>query len=269
MRASTAAGDVFYQRLPFRVNKPFDISAEGYPYEGKLWVTANVAGLGEKSKGVVARSRLLQGENVVGSCETSTFTRGLGAAAIDITKLPPGKYVVKSAAIAPDGTTLGETMRTSSSSPNLRGGVRRPAANTPFPSHGRRSISPMALLGVLGRQYQTGAGSLPQQVVVNGQSILAGPITMQMKSGAAATDLARLPAAVGDSFPDSITRNAQGSVGSVKVGLKTTTEFDGTQRCDLTLGAGDIEELTLEIPIQNKSRSSCCPPPAPPPRPPK
>ena len=60
VRASTARGDMYYQRLPLRVVKPYDIAAEGYPYEGKLWVTANVAGLSGTPKGLVARSRLLR-----------------------------------------------------------------------------------------------------------------------------------------------------------------------------------------------------------------
>lgn len=50
VRATTAHGDMYYHRLPLRVIKPYDISVEGYPYEGKLWVTANVAGLAAAPK---------------------------------------------------------------------------------------------------------------------------------------------------------------------------------------------------------------------------
>lgn len=91
IRASTAGGLMYYQRLPFRVFKPYDISVEGYPYEGKLRVTANVTGLNATSRGLVARSRLVAGNQVHGVCDTGSFQRGLGAAAIDISSLPQGK----------------------------------------------------------------------------------------------------------------------------------------------------------------------------------
>ena len=79
IRATTAAGPMVFQRLPFRVKKAYDVSVEGYPYEGKLWITANVSGLAKAPQGLVARSRLMQGDRVVAECSTDRFAAGWGA----------------------------------------------------------------------------------------------------------------------------------------------------------------------------------------------
>ena len=107
LRAATAKETMYYQRLPFRVMKAYDVAVEGYPYEGKLWVTANVAGIANPPKGLTARTRLMQGDKMVAECSAASFTAGLGEGSIDVGNLAPGKYLVKSEAVAPDGKVLG------------------------------------------------------------------------------------------------------------------------------------------------------------------
>jgi hypothetical protein len=255
LRASTDKGELFYQRTPFRVIKPYDISVAAYPYEGKLWITANVAGLGENAGKVIARSQLLQGDKVLGTTETSQFVRGLGDAFIDISNLPPGKYSVRSIAVA-EGKELAKA--DAEFEQFARPDWWRSAAGTehtvPVPWTPVR-YNGNGTLGVLNREYRVGTGVLPQQVVVKGKGILAAPITLKMKAGAASADLGRLPATKGETFPDSITQNATGKVGNIQVSLKTKTEFDGMQMTTLTLspnGAAQVDSLVLEIPIKNE-----------------
>lgn len=254
VRASTQAGDMYYQRLPFRVVKPYDIAVEGYPYEGKLWVTANVAGLTAPPKNLIARSRLLQGDHVYGACETADFQRGLGAAAIDITQLPPGKYVVKSEAIGAGGKKLAaaeadfEQFALPAWQHN-RAGLDHsvPATWTPVRASAQSTQ-------VWGRDYQ-GDGALPRQIVNQGEALLAAPIRLTLRADGTATDLAALPATNHTNAGDAAVRAAQTQVGRLAVKLATTTEFDGLARCDVTLmptGPVDVAQLLLEIPVKAK-----------------
>ena len=78
IKAATAAGPMLFQRLPFRVIKAYDIAVEGYPYEGKLWITANVAGLTNPPAGLQARSKLMQGDKVVAEVQHRSVHRRAG-----------------------------------------------------------------------------------------------------------------------------------------------------------------------------------------------
>lgn len=255
VRASTDQGDLYYQRIPFRVIKPYDVSAEGYPYEGKLWVTANVAGLTDAPKGIVAKSQLMQGDRVLGTCETAEFKRGIGEAAIDITQLSPGKYVVKSQAVSSDGKALAaaEADFEQFAKPawwKSKTGLDRtvPAPWEPVRSTGKG-------IKVWGREYRCSSESLPSQIVNQGEEILAAPITFRLTADGNTTDLARLRAVDAASTGDSTYRVSDATVGKLRVKLTTNTEFDGLQRCDLTLtpdNAMDVSGLLLEIPIKKK-----------------
>ncbi|MBC8875979.1 MAG: hypothetical protein H8E44_41675, partial [Planctomycetes bacterium] len=254
VRASTEKGDLYYQRMSFRVNKPFDVAAEGYPYEGKLWVTANIAGLPNVPDGLVARSQLVQDGQVIRTCETSEFVRGRGAAAIDIADLPPGKYTVKSEAIAPDEPPLAgaETEFEQFAKPEWwrsRAGIDD---SVPGPWQSVRATE--GEIEVLGRTYRNGDGSLAEQVDCWGDELLAAPITFKLTTGGETTDLARLPARTEATPSDVCLRHARTRLGPLRVNLTTTTEFDGLQRCDLTLtptGSAEVSSLVLEIPVKS------------------
>jgi len=255
VRATTDQGDLFYQRTPFRVIKPYDVSAEGYPYEGKLWVTTNVAGLTDAPKGIVAKSQLMQGDKAFGSCDTAEFKRGVGEAAIDVTQLPPGKYVVKSQAVAPDGKVLAaaETDFEQFAKPawwKSKAGLDR---SIPSPWEPVRSAG--SGIRVWGREYRCGDESLSTQIVNQGAEILAAPIALKLTVEGKTADLARLRAVDTAGMGDSVYRVSDATLGKLQTKLTTNTEFDGLQRCDLTLtpdGAVDITGLLLEILIKKK-----------------
>lgn len=255
LQARTGDHLLYYQRLPFRVAKAYDITVEAYPYAGKLWVTANVGGLGQLPAGLVARSRLMQGDKVVSECQTSEFKRGLGEASIDITALPPGKYVVKSEAVNAEGKVLGsaEGDFEQFAKPvwwQSQAGLdhKVPWPWTPVQCDGQT-------IKVLGREYRCGTGSLPQQVKSRGVDLLAGPITFPLTAGGQTVDLAKLRALDAAHPDDAAVRFANGAVGDFAVRLQSTTEFDGLQRYDLTLTpkqAAEVSSLTLEIPIKRE-----------------
>ena len=252
VRASTQAGDMYYQRLPFRVVKPYDIAVEGYPYEGKLWVTANVAGLTAVPKGLVARSRLLQSDKVYGTCEAVNFRRGLGAAAIDITQLPPGKYVVKSAAVAAAGKVLASAEADFEQFAKPAWWHNQIGSDHSVP----KPWTPVRVMDqsihVWGREYQ-GDGPLPRQIVNQAKEMLAAPIRLKLTADGATVDLANFRAANITTPSDMAVGEAETRLGRLAVRLVTTTEFDGLQRYDLTLtptGPVDVAQLLLEIPVK-------------------
>ncbi|NPV45410.1 MAG: hypothetical protein HPY69_00520 [Armatimonadetes bacterium] len=255
LEARTEAGVLYAQRLPFRVAKPYDIAVEGYPYAGKLLITANVGGLGALPEGLVARSRLLRDGEVVARCETTTFVRGLGEAAMDIRDLPPGRYTVESEAVAGDGAVLGTAQAEFEqfdkpawwrSQVGLDHTVPWPW--TPVQSDGQT-------IRVLGREYRCGSGSLPRQIISRGTPILAAPVRLQLVAGGRTLDLATLPAEDVPHPEDAVVRQSRATAGALDVALQVTTEFDGLQRYDLTFlprEAASVGTLTLEIPLRRE-----------------
>ena len=203
----------------------------------------------------MARSRLLQEEQVVGQCEARVFPRGLGEATMDISALAPGKYVVKSEAVAADGKVLGnaEAELEQFAQPQWwksQAGVDHtvPWPWTPVTRDG-------GTIGVLGREYRCAGGSLPRQVVARGQEMLAAPMSLKLTAGGATTDLADLPATDLQHPNDAVGRRSATTLGNLDVALQVRTEFDGLQRYDLTFtprAAAGVEALTLEIPLKRE-----------------
>jgi hypothetical protein len=254
LNADTDAGPMYYQRLPFRVMKAYDITAEGYPYEGKLWVTANIGGLG-KVDGVVARSQLVEGDRVLGRCETQAFKNGVGSSAISIADLPPGKYLVRSDAVGADGKVLAsaEAEFQQFAKPawwHSQAGVDH---TIPVPWTPVKVIA--GAIKMWGREYRCGRGILPKQIVNQGEEMLAGPVSLKLTTGGKTVEVADLPAVEVPHPNDAAVRQASGQAGPIKVEMHTSTEFDGLQRCDLTLtptGSVQVTSLQLEIPIKSQ-----------------
>ncbi|MFH1970541.1 MAG: glycoside hydrolase domain-containing protein [Verrucomicrobiota bacterium] len=271
VRAATAKDVMYYQRLPFRVIKAYDISAEGYPYEGKLWITANVKGIPNPPQGMVARSRLMQGATQVAECTASEFLNGIGAVSIPIDALAPGKYLVKSEALAPDGKVLGsaEAEFEQFAKPGwwkntigIDHSVPNPWTPVSIVRKGWFGLGGSVGIGVLGRTYMHQGTALPKQIVNQKEDMLAAPITFDLKSGDSVWHLADLKATQTQKFDDMVQFSSEIQCGPLKVVLVTTTEFDGLQRYDLTLTPNrttEVSNLTLEIPIKSEFATFLCP----------
>ncbi len=252
LRASSPTGDLYVQRLPFRVSKPYDISVANYPYEGKLWVTANIGGLGSRCTRV--RVRLVDKTGApAGRCEVRDFTRGLGRAAMATDTLPHGEYGILSEALDAQATVLAKAeadVRLQRKPPWWRSpaGVDHtvPVPWTPVTT-GADEVR------TWGRVYR-GTGCLPQQIVNQNTDMLAAPMRLRIAAGSAAADLASVPLRVTETKPDVVIRQGELRIGEVMVSLRTRTEFDGMQRCDLDLvptrEGAVVSSLILEIPLR-------------------
>jgi hypothetical protein len=256
LTAGTDDAQFYYQRLPFTVQKIYDISVAGYPYEGKLWVRANTGGIENPPAGMIARAALTGAAGEAGSCEIADFNdRGVGNGAMDITGLAPGTYRVTSQALAPDGTVLGEAEAEYTHYDKPRfwrsdAGVDNtvPAPWTPVESSG-------GVTSVWGREYRFGARILPEQIVNQDRELLAGPVTLQTTVGGESTDLASLTASDVECPDDRAIREAIAAVGNVQVAIRTTTEFDGLQMYEVTLtpdGEARLDSLDLRVPVKRE-----------------
>jgi len=251
-RAATEDKELFYRRLPFRVDKPFDVAAEAYPYEGKLWITSNIGGMESVPAGLTVRCKIVGQNGEVGTCQIDSFDRKVGRGAIDIASLPAGSYTVAADATAPDGRVLARADTEVELFPQptwwrSEAGVDHtvPAPWTPVEADGKA-------VRVWGREY-VGTGALPAQIINQNVEMLAGPIRLSLTASDESRDLATAPAEISELRPDAVIRTATAQFPKAEVEIRSTTEFDGMQRCDLFLrprGEVDIASLTLEIPIK-------------------
>ena len=176
--------------------------------------------------------------------------------------LRPGKYVVKSEAVAADGKVLAaaEADFEQFAKPGWwqnHIGIDHsvPAPWTPV-AVGDKGIA------VWGRHYRCAGGTLPQQIVNQREEMLAAPIALRLAADGAAADLAALPAANVSASPDVAIRQAKTRLGRLGVKLVASTEFDGLERYDVTLTPGaplDIKDFVLEIPVKSKYASFVLP----------
>ncbi len=254
--ASENGRELYYQRLPFRVEKAFDVRAEVYPYEGKLWVKFDVSGLPEEAEGVTAKASLERDGKVFGTCQVAEFDRGRGQASVDIGQLPVGSYVVQAEAVDADGKPLAaaHTEVTQYEKPPFWRSTAGLNNTVPEP------WSPVAAkadgcIEVWGRQYQCNAGVLPQQVTSQGQPLLRGPVALMITSGRQTVDLGASGAKTVTSPNDRAVRKAELTIGDIQAECTTTTEFDGMMRCDLTLTPAHetkIDKLVVRIPLRKQ-----------------
>ncbi len=255
LSASSEDGhELYYQRLPFKTEKAFDVIAEIYPYEGKLWVTFDVSGLQGNAEGITAKAGLQKDGKVFGTCQAVEFNRGRGRASIDIMQLPVGTYVVEAEAVGADGKPLAaaHTEVTQYEKPPFwrsKAGMDNtvPEPWTPVAARENGAIE------VWGRQYQCNAGVLPQQITSQDKPLLSGPVALLITSGGQTMDLGASGAKAVSSPNDRAVRSAELKVGDITAQCTTTTEFDGMMRCDLTLTPAretKIDKLLVRIPLR-------------------
>ena len=252
VRAATEEGPLFYRRLPFRVTRPFDISAEVYPYEGKLWITTNIGGMDHPPPGLTVRCRLAGQDGPVDSCEIGQFDRGIGKGSIEVDKLPAGKYSVKADATATDGRVLASAAVETEVFSKPAWWRSTAGVDQTVPKPWTPVAADEKTIRVWGRDY-LGGGALPVQIVNQGSEMLAAPIRLALGVDGKTEDLAAVAMHLVEQRPDAVVRSGGVQAGAVEVKLRSTTEFDGMQRCDLTLspaGECEVSGLCLEIPLK-------------------
>ncbi len=254
LTAATAEETLSYQRLPFSVDKPFDIAVAGYPYEGRLWVTASIGGMPDLPEGSMVRARLVAGEREAGACEITQFDRGSGQGAIDITQVEPGQYEVQASVVGPDGEVLAQAAAGWEQFDRPVFWMSDAGMERTVPTPWTPVEAAADAIRVWGREYRGDGRIMPGQIVNQGQDLLAGPIELTATVGGAAIDLSALPAAIVEAADDRAVQEAALD-GPVPMTLRATTEYDGMQRYDLTIspaGEATVDALALAIPVRRE-----------------
>ncbi len=256
LTAGTDDTPFYYHRFPFTVQKVYDISVAGYPYEGKLWVRSNVGGIEDPPAGMIARATLTGEGGDASSCEIPEFNdRGVGNGAMDITGLAPGTYRVTSQALAPDGTVLGEAEAEYTHYDKPRFWRSTAGVNNTVPIPWTPVQAAGGTTHVWGREYRFGTRILPEQIVNQGREVLASPVTLQTTLAGQSVDLAALAASAVECTDERDIREATSTIGNVAVSIRTTTEFDGLQMYEITLtpdGEARLDSLDLRVPIKRE-----------------
>lgn len=254
LSAASSEGQLCYQRIPFTVDKPFDIAVAGYPYEGKLWVTANVGGMGTLPEGARVRAALVADQREFGTCEIADLEGGRGEGAIDITELPAGQYEVRAQVLGPDGTVLAEAAAGFEQFDRPRFWMSETGTERTVPVPWTPVELTREAVRVWGREYR-GGRILPAQIVNQGREILASSPTLTLTVAGKSVDLAALAARTVEAADDRAVQEARTRVGGATVTVRATTEFDGLARYDLTIDPGDVatvEGLALTVPVRRE-----------------
>jgi hypothetical protein len=110
-------------------------------------------------------------------------------------------------------------------------------------------VQPLTVARVVLREYQLGASGLPAQILSRGKELLWAPVELTL-AGRAPKWTRRLVS----QKPTAVIWEAKASTRALRMVLKTTLEYDGMIRYDLTLDPGRAEaqlrELQLHIPYR-------------------
>ena len=104
-----------------------------------------------------------------------------------------------------------------------------------------------------GRDYTFGAASLPAQVRILGQEMLAGPVRLLLTANGQTQSVPLGGFKATETTPLKVTFTTSGRVGAVAVSATAWMEFDGFYRNTIILSAAEptpVEALAIEVPIK-------------------
>ncbi|MGD9497141.1 MAG: glycoside hydrolase domain-containing protein [Armatimonadota bacterium] len=169
---------------------------------------------------------------------------------LPVADLPPGEYAVRAEARGAGGQTLGQTAQTliiPDPSPWLGNAIGL-TETVPEP------FTPLAIDGravrCWGREYTFGSSGLPAQVVSQGETLLAGPVQLELVAAGRLVAWEGGPRLRIDGRD--VRGRARGAAGDTRVECLTTVEYDGMMCFDLTLTpqrTTTLDRLVLRIPF--------------------
>lgn len=254
VRAADEQGETLLsQGFRFRTAKAFDLAIRTFPRAGHALLAADARGL----RGLVAAVDCqVTGPDGARTAQTriEIGSDGTGQSSLGLEGLVPGSYTVQATVRAPDGAVLDSTSRDLQVYPKpVWWGNDLGLDHSVPPPWG--PVQPTADgLSVWGREYIFGGTVFPRQMTSQGVELLAAPPSLRLTAGNDTVDLATLPESGRISFPDAVTVTATRATAGLRLEARTTLEFDGFLRCDLTLTpAADpvtVDELALVLPVR-------------------
>jgi hypothetical protein len=244
--------EAFYQSFRFETAKAFDVAVSKYPYAGHVLFRANTQGVGEPVEKVNC-AVAGPGGKAVGDVPIVVDQNGSGEARFSIRNLAPGLYTMTATVVSKGGKALDRSRRSFKLFPEPAWWGNGYGLDHSVPP----PYQPVRVAGrgvsVWGRDFAFAGTVFPKQIRNQGVDMFRRPPVIRLRTGGRTADLAGLAAAEKTVFADAVTLTARQNVGALAVTARSTLEFDGFLRCDLTLAPAaapaTVEALVLEIPL--------------------
>jgi len=186
-----------------------------------------------------------------------TFGHGANAAMLDFAKRPAGTYRVKILVKDKVGATVSEkaidVWKPYDAKPDWLGNKIGLDDTVPPP------WTPLKVSGGVvecwNRAYDFGEAPFPRRIKIAGEPVLAGPIELVVSMGRESVPLRWKNVAVKRTGPDKAVIEGDASRGGFAFRVRTTVEFDGFMRSDITISPGGKNELSgfaLTIPLRSE-----------------
>jgi len=239
---------------------PLQLRLRNYPLEGTLEAAVDASGLPGLDDSTSTTVAVVSPEGKPLRSERLTLSpqQPQGALTFEVGDLPPGRYEVAATAPGlPKPITAAFTRPVRPAWLGSKQGLSEQVLPPWTPV--RRQADRVK---VWGREYRFGPLPFPAEVTAAEQSILAGPITLQV----VADGKARTWPATGEvrsvsAKPNRAVLATKAAGDGIVCEGRATTEYDGMVRSDFTIrptGVRTIEELSLVVPIKEEHAKYLC-----------
>lgn len=249
---------VYMHAAPLIVPDPLQVTIGKYFLEGLMEIDATLSGLGIFARGASATANVFNAKGKrLRVKRLKTDPEALTASTVlDVSKLDPGGYELRVAAIGRKGHLLHRVSIpfTKPEIPSWLGsqeGISNEVLTpwTPVTVEG-------SAVGVWGRNYEFGPLPFPRRVTAAGRSILAGPVTLRVVAddGEYTWQQAGEIETV-ETTPARTILTTAGVADNIRCSGKVTVEYDGMVRSDFVVtprGVKTIQQVSLVIPIKEE-----------------
>ena len=250
-----ANGDVLLRTItPYEAAPP--LRAEMIPVllTDTAWVEFDLGDLPDVPDEARGRVRIL---DRAGAKRIEATVRGLGrlrkaSRLIDISKLRPGDYTAEISLVDDSGPIGAVRSQQLTIPPKPEWFGNKLGISDTVPPPWSAMVTDGRTIRTGERTYQLGDMLLPESVNINGVEFLAGPIRMNFRGGTAEASLGNTDWSLEKAKATEAVYRFGGTSESASIRGTLLAEYDGFLLYDVTVEAGTIEVLNLEIPLHRE-----------------
>jgi len=222
--------------------------------EDTVWAEFDISNLADVTDETKGRVQIF---NQAGGALTTVTLHDLGRAkkahgSIDISKYDPGDYRVEISVIGESGPVGAVRSQTLTIPPKPEWFNNKLGISDKVPSPWTDMVTDGRNIRVGERAYQLGKMLLPESVNIDGVEFLAAPIRMNYRGGAGETSLGKTEWVLKESKASEAIYHFSSKSGSTSIRGTLQAEYDGFLLYDVTVDAGTIDVLNLEIPLHRE-----------------
>ena len=243
---------LFYQSFGFRTAKALSLTAENYPYAGYILLKTDVKGLKGAADNVVC-TLTGQDNKVISSVKIVDFKTGAGEGKLPSESLLPSEYQIEANALASDGKSLATAKQVVKIFTKPSWWKSNLGIDHSVPPPFQAVVVKNGNISVWGRDHIFGATVFPQQIINQKNPMFTRAPIFTLKVDGQSGNLASMKKTDSKVFPDIATVSGKQTIGSVTASCKTSLEFDGCIRLDLSITPVkpvNLEEMVLTIPLK-------------------